>query len=190
MRAIWLCEELELPYQITPVDFSAQYRASPEWRALNPVGKVPVLTDDSVTMFESGAMVQYILARYGNGQLAPAVDHPTYPQYLQWSWFAEATLARPAGEIVNHRRAFPGPEEIPAVLQEMQERVGLSVEAVAQTVSQTPYLLGDEFSAADIMMGYSLHIAEMVASEFMPNTIQPYWQSLKSRPGFKIAAAA
>ena len=61
LRVIWLCEELGITYQIERVDFSARYRASPEFRALNPVGKVPVLAIDDFTMFESGAMVQHIL---------------------------------------------------------------------------------------------------------------------------------
>ena len=64
VRPIWLCEELGLDYEIHPVDFSAEYRASKEWRAMNPVGKVPVMIDtnaDNLTMFESGAMVQYLL---------------------------------------------------------------------------------------------------------------------------------
>ena len=65
VRIIWLCEELGLPYEKVDVDFSPAYRATPEWRALNPVGKVPVLVDDDVTMFESGAMVEHLLDRHG-----------------------------------------------------------------------------------------------------------------------------
>ena len=57
IRAIWLCEELNVPYEVIHIDFSPAYRATPEWRALNPVGKVPVLVDGDLTMFESGAIV-------------------------------------------------------------------------------------------------------------------------------------
>ena len=96
MRVIWLCEELGLPYEITKIDFSQTYRATPEWRARNPVGKVPVMVDGETTMFESCAMMQYVLDRYGNGALRPAVDSPDYAHYLQWLWFGEATLSRPA----------------------------------------------------------------------------------------------
>ena len=90
---------LALPYTVEAVDFSPEFRASESWRAMNPVGKVPVLRDskgtskDDFFMFESGAMVQYILDRYGNGQLQPTVGTSEHGTYLQWSWFAEATFA-------------------------------------------------------------------------------------------------
>ena len=171
-RAIWLCEELGLNYQVEKIDFSAAFRATVQWRALNPVGKVPVLQDGEMTMFESGAMVEYILARYGNGQLQPLPSDPAYPYYLQWTWFAEATLARPMGEIVNHRREFPDDASIPAVIEEMQNRAALSLQAVADHVQHSDYLLGDDFSAADIMMGYSVMLAEAMIPQRIPEHLQ------------------
>ena len=89
MRVIWLCEELGLDYEIKKIDFSQEYRATPEWRALNPVGKVPVLVDGDTVMFESGAMVEYVLSRYGEGRLAPPTSSPAYGHYLQWLWFGD-----------------------------------------------------------------------------------------------------
>ena len=74
-RPIWACEELGIPYEIIDVGdlaASAEYRKSPEYRKLNPVGKVPAMTDGDLKMFESVAMMQYILDRYGGGQLQPA----------------------------------------------------------------------------------------------------------------------
>ena len=82
-RVIWACEELGLPYQLARVNFSAEYRASPEWRKKNPVGKVPVLVDGDLTLFESDAMMQYLLERYGKGRLQPAHDSTDYGLYLQ-----------------------------------------------------------------------------------------------------------
>ena len=76
VRPIWALEELGIPYNIVPVDFSAEYRQTPEWRKLNPVGKVPVMTDGNLKMFESVAMVQYILDRYGGGRLQPTPGTP------------------------------------------------------------------------------------------------------------------
>ena len=106
LRVIWTCEELKISYQVETIPFTAEFRASQEWRNMNPVGKVPVLQDDDFIMFESGAMVQYILDRHGNGQLQPKPGTPEHGLYLQWCWFAESTFARPIGEIVNHRRVF------------------------------------------------------------------------------------
>jgi glutathione S-transferase len=190
LRVIWLCEELGLPCTVKTVDFSPAYRASPEWRALNPVGKVPVMTDGDFTMFESGAMVQYLLDRYGEGRLQPKPGTEAHGIYLQWSWFAESTYARPIGEIVNHGRAFGEKGRIPAVVEEMAARARLSSEAVDRAVSDRPYLLGDEFSAADIMMGYTIMIAEKFASIEGLDSLNAYWQRLKARPAYQRAAAA
>lgn len=189
LRVIWLCEELELPYEVVPVDFSAEYRASPQWRALHPAGKVPVLTDGALTMFESGAMVQYVLDRYGEGRLQPAAGTVEHAIYLQWSWFAESTLARPLGEIVNHGREFPGEARIPAVVAEMQNRATLCLQAVAQATQGQSYLLGESFSAADVMMGYSLMLAQLLIPDRMPEPLLPYWQLLQARPAYQRAFA-
>jgi glutathione S-transferase len=189
-RVIWLCEELGLDYEVVKIDFSAAYRATDEWRALNPVGKVPVLRDGDMIMFESGAMVEYVLARYGQGRLAPSADSPDYAHYLQWLWFGEATLSRPLGEIVNHRREFPGDAEIPAMIEEMKDRTEVCLHALAAHLQGREYLVGDAFSAADIMVGYALLLVEMLAPERMPDALQPYWQGLKQRAALQTAMAA
>lgn len=189
IRVIWTCEELGLDYEVVPVDFSAEYRATPEWRALNPVGKVPVMTDGDLTMFESGAMVQYLLDRYGNHRLQPTPGTPEHAIYLQWCWFGESTFARPLGEIVNHRREFPGNESEAAIV-EMQNRAWLCVEAIDAVVGKQDYLLGDGFSAADIMNGYSLMLTEMLVPRDLPAAVAAYWTRLSSRPGYQAARGA
>ncbi|MDH3643797.1 MAG: glutathione S-transferase family protein [Gammaproteobacteria bacterium] len=194
VRVIWLCEELGVPYELIPVDFSAEYRASAEWRKLNPVGKVPVMIDTApasgpVTMFESGAMVEYVLDHYGDGRLRPAPRTAEHAMYLQWTWFAEATFARPLGEIVNHRREFPGDAEIPAVVEEMKNRARLCLDALEQALVDREYLLGADFSAADVMMGYTLLICEMfrLLGDDHPR-VSDYFARLSARPGYQTAA--
>ncbi len=189
MRVIWLCEELGLDYHVEKIDFSKEFRATPEWRALNPVGKVPVMKDGDMVMFESGAMVQYILAKYGAGRLAPAVNDPQFAQHLQWMWFGEATLSRPLGEIVNHRREFPGEQEIPAMIEEMKDRIEACLQALADHTQDRSYLLGEAFTAADIMVGYALMLVEMLAPERMPAELAPYWERLQSRAAYQTAKA-
>tara|TARA_X000000368_G_C22954284_1_gene678051 strand:- start:6 stop:614 length:609 start_codon:yes stop_codon:yes gene_type:complete len=189
LRAIWACEELAIPYEVEVVSFDAEFRSSPEWRKLNPVGKVPAMTDDNLVMFESGAMVQYLVDRYGNGKLQPKAGTPDHALYLQWSWFAEATFSRPLGEVVNHGREFPGDKHIKAVVDEMKNRASLSLDAVANEMSDKEYLVANEFTAADIMMGYTLMLAKRLLDKPLPEKILPYWESLSSREGFQIAQA-
>lgn len=181
-RAIWVCEELSVPYEIVPVNFAAEYRATPEWRALNPVGKVPVLVDGDVTIFESCAMMQYILDRYGNGRLQPTKDDPTYPHFLQWCWFAEATFSRPLGEITNHRREFK--PEIDAVVAEMKRRATTCVAALDAALSERPYLLGREMSAADLSICYVMRGYRRSVSESLPANVQAYFDRVTALPSF------
>ena len=194
-RVIWLCEELGLPYDVVPVDFSPEYRKSPEWRRLNPIGKVPAMTDvdgegNTFTMIESGAMVHYILERHGEGRLQPPPGTPESALFLQWSWFAEASLARPLGDMVHHRILKPEPERIPAVVEDGQARAEICLDAVEAALDGRDYLLGDELTAADIMMGYSLALAQRlgVLDERYPNVVA-YMGRLEGRPGFQIAFA-
>jgi glutathione S-transferase len=189
LRAIWACEELNAPYQVVPVDFSPEYRASPEWRLMNPVGKVPVMRDGTMVMFESGAMVQYILDRYGDGKLQPPAGTSEHAEYLQWSWFAESTFARPLGEITNHRRAFVEPIE--ACVEEMRSRARLCVEALDAHLSARSFLLGDVFTGADIMMGYSLRsFCKHVPDYHFQDGVGAYFNRITTRAAYQATLAA
>jgi glutathione S-transferase len=189
LRVIWACEELGIAYQVKAVDFSAAYRATEEWRALNPVGKVPVMTDGDLTMFESGAMLQYVLDRYGNGRLQPRPGTPEHALYLQWCWFGESTFSRPIGEVVNHRRAFPdAPDQ--AIMDEMRDRGLVSLAALDQALAGRPFILGDEFSGADIMNAYTVLLVERVLGAPLPANAARWWADMKARDGYRATRQA
>ena len=187
LRVIWTCEELKIPYQVETIPFTTEYRASQEWRKMNPVGKVPVLKDDDFIMFESGAMVQYILDRHGNSQLQPKPGTPEHGLYLQWCWFAESTFARPIGEIVNHRRVFEEHQQSDAAINEMKDRASLCVKALDEAIEGREFLVGNEFTAADIMMGYSMFIFDKYVSSDHHNNAHDYWNRLQKREACKVA---
>ena len=184
VRVIWLCEELGVPYEVEQISFDAAFRQSPEWRSKNPVGKVPAMEDGELTMFESGAMVQYVLDRYGKGRLQPDPGTVKHAIYLQWSWFAEATFARPLGEIVNHRREFQ--PELPEVVAEMQARSHICLGAIDEAVAGKDFIC-DDFSAADIMLGYSMMLVDRLAPTDAYPEAARYWQGLQARPGCQAA---
>jgi len=190
VRVIWLCEELGLPYEVTAINFSPEFRNSAEWRRLSPTGKVPVMTDGDLTMYESGAMVQYVLDRYGQGRLMPEPGSADSALYHQWCWFAEATFARPLGEIVNHNRIAAEADRVQFVLDDCRARARTCLDAVEAAVSDGEYLVAGEFSAADIMMGYSLMLAKNlgVLTADHPNAAA-YYERLASRPAFQAATA-
>lgn len=188
-RLIWLCEELALPYAVEKVDFSAEYRASPHWRRMNPVGKVPAMVDGDFVMFESGAMLQYVLERYGQGRLQPPRGDTAYGTFLQWCWFAEATFGRATGEIANHKRAFAAQPRADAI-EEMRDRARACVQALEQAVTGRRYLLGDLFTAADVMLGYTLQSFGRHVPDAFPPNVETYWQALGERAGYRSAMAA
>ena len=118
---------------------------------------------------------------------ATAPGTSAHALYLQWSWFAEATFARPLGEIVNHRRAFGEDGQIPAVVDEMRARAHLCMKAVGEALEARPYLLGEEFCAADIMMGYSLGLIDRLAPTDNYPSARNYWLRLQERPACQAA---
>jgi len=188
LRPIWLCYELGLPVEVATIDFSPAYRNSAEWRAISPGGKVPVLRDGDLTMFESGAMVEYILERYGNGRLRPAPGTAESALHHQWCWFAEATLIRPLG---TNRFARSKGESGEQLVAEAIEKTRASLGVVEGALAGRDYLLGSAFGAADIMMGYSL---ELLASLKLLDERYPaslgYLNRLRARDAFQRAMSA
>ena len=190
LRAIWLCEELGVPYRVEPVDFSGAYRATPEWRRMNPVGKVPVMSQGAFKMFESGAMIQHLLEVYDEDhKLQPRRGTEEHGHFLQWCWFAEATFCRATGELANHRREFAESGLLESVMEEMRERARACMRALDDTLADgRPYLMGDGFTAADVMMGYAfISFERNVGVETLPFNAEQYWQRLKARPGYQRA---
>jgi len=144
------------------------------------------MTDGGVSMFESGAMVDFILERYGNGRLRPAPGTPDAAQYLQWSWFAEATFARPLGDIAQHTVVKPEAERIPAVVEDARNRSLLCMDALEAAVPGGRYLINGTFTASDIMMGYTLILArrfKVLTPTTYPN-VNAYMARLETHPGF------
>ena len=101
-RTLWLLEELGLEYKLNRMDFHPKDLKSDEHRARHPLGRIPVLDDGDVSIYESGAIAEYILERHKNGGLKPASNDPHFPEYLQWFHYCEDGHA--AGQ--HHRRAY------------------------------------------------------------------------------------
>lgn len=190
LRVIWLCHELGVDIDVKNIDFSPAYRASDEWRAMSPTGKVPVLTDGEVTMYESCAMVQYVLDKYGEGRLQPPIGSPEGALYHQWCWFAEATFARPVGDLIHHTKLRAPEDRIAAVVPDAIARATLCLNAVEAHLEGRDYLL-DDFGAADIVMSWTLlcGVAAELPMDGSARTLA-YLDRLKERPGLKHAMAA
>lgn len=180
VRPLWLCYELDLPVAVEQVEFSPDYLKSAAWRQISPAGKVPVMIDDGLRMYESGAMVQYILEKYGNGALQPAAGSAERAAYHQWCWFSEATLTRPLG-----LKLLRTPKEHFGVLvSEAAEKFFAALTMVEAELEKRRFLVDDTFTAADIMMGYAIIIVESALDDNYPH-LRQYLNRLTARDAYQ-----
>jgi glutathione S-transferase len=185
-RIVWLCEELGIPYELKTYA-RAPLLAPPDYKALHPIGTAPVITDGDLVLGESGAIVDYIIARYGNGRLALGKDDPGFAQYLYWLHFANGTLQANMGRsmILNRLRlAADDP-----VLVAATGRLHRAFDLIEARTTEAQHFAGDEFTAADIMMGFPLTTMRY----FLPFDLAPYpslrgyLQRIGGRPGYQRA---
>jgi glutathione S-transferase len=168
-RIVWLCEELKLPYELKlyardPVTMLAP----PEYKALHPIGAAPVIRDGDLVLAESGAIMDYILARYGNGRLVPAANDPDFAAYLYWFHFANGTLQPSMGRnMILRRLNLAGDNPVSLA---MKERLDRALNLIENRLSNAAYFAGSEFTAADIIMVFSLTTMRY----FLPLDIHPY----------------
>ena len=189
VRVRWLLEELGLPYEVTTLTFTPDSLKGAAYAKVNPLGRVPAIVDGDVTMFESGAILEWLLEQYGQGRLQPKPGSPTRPAYLQWFHFAEATALPPVSDFVQH--AFLRPEEarIPAMVPDAQRRAGEWLDVVEKTLAGKTWITGDDFTAADVMLGYSLFLAGLLGLAGDRPNVAAYLGRCQARPAFQKATA-
>ncbi len=186
-RIVWLLEELELPYDINKMAFHPQDLKSDEHRSRHPLGRVPVLDDGDVRIFESGAIVEYVLARHKNGGLRPAEDSPEFPAYLQWFHYCEGMVMPPVNTIVVQTVLLPEDRRDATALAQAQRLLSKALEPVNEALAGKEYLIGD-FSAADVMLGHACFMSNRLGcvSDDMPH-LKAYVERIAARPAFKTA---
>jgi len=170
-RIVWLCEELGLDYELKCYDRNrTDMLAPPEYKALHPMGIAPVIADGDLVLGESGAIVQYILAKYGPSGLTRGPADPDFAQYLYWLHFANGTLQPIMGRnMMLHRLEVPADQPMAGAVR---GRLALVLSQVEARCAQAPYLAGADFSAADIMSVFSL----TTMRSFSPLELAPYPQ--------------
>jgi glutathione S-transferase len=186
VRILWLLEELGLPYELEHVEF--QRTESTFFTQATPTGKLPTVEDDGVLLCESGAIVEYILERYGNGRLAPPVGAATRGEYLQWLHFAESTAFPPIGIVVWLTLYRSDADKHPDVVASARERAAAGLDFAEKALEGRDYLVGNEFTAADIMMGFTLFAATAtgILDDRHPR-LRAYLARLGERPAFQKA---
>jgi glutathione S-transferase len=187
-RIVWLCEELEIPYELKKYDRDPVSRLAPaEYKALHPCETAPVITDGDLVLGESGAIVDYIIAKYGQGRLALGPDHPNFADYLYWFHFGNGSFM-PAGmtQLVLGILGLADQEAVKPLLARGDRAYAMSEDRLGKAI----WFAGDEFTAADIMMLFPLTTMRVFAPRDLspyPN-IRAYLARVGERPAFQRAA--
>ncbi|MFC3107133.1 glutathione S-transferase family protein [Undibacterium arcticum] len=199
-RILWLLEELGLAYEIKRYQRDpTTMLAPPELRAVHPLGKSPVITDDGLTIAESGAIVEYLVERYGNGRLIPAAGSPDKLRYTYWLHYAEGSamppllmklvfdriekgpmpwLVRPVGRAIARR----------AKSSFIEPQIRQHLDYLEAELGKTSWFAGDALTAADIQMSFPLEAAAARAGlDASRPRLMDFLQRIHARPAYQRA---
>lgn len=187
LRAVWMLEEMGLPYEVRPVDFANRLDDA-EFLEASPTGSMPAIRDGDVRVFESCAILEYLGATYGPTPLAPAPGDPSYPAYVSFLHFGEASLSAPLNVTIGSR--FFAPED-----QKQNWGAQLAIDmfvrksaALLGPLSRGPYVAGDVFTAADISCGFAIGLARFLGcEERLDPALRAYAARLAERPAYQRA---
>ena len=189
-RIVWLCEELGLDYTLKVYDRDPVTRLAPaEYKAIHPRGTAPVITDGDLVLSESGAIMDYILGRYGQGRLIVPPQSPDFPHYVFWMHFTNASLV--SSEMIRIVTGALGIAADDPRLAFSRARADNAFDLVEARLGQAPWFAGQEFTAADIMTVFALTTMRVFAPRDLgpyPN-IRAYLKRVGERPAYQRAMA-
>lgn len=183
-RILWLLEELGAPYEIKAYQRDATTNlAPPELEDVHPLGKSPVIEDRGLKIAESGAVVDYIVRKYGGGRLQPAPGTPAHEAYLEWLHYAEGSAMLPL--MMNFYMMRLGDAAAP-LMPRVGDEIARHMGYVNQSLAGKDYLLG-EFTGADVQLSFAGEVARALGRlETLPN-VKAWVERLHDRPAFKAS---
>ncbi|MDE2627054.1 MAG: glutathione S-transferase [Burkholderiales bacterium] len=199
-RVLWLLEELGLPYEIRKYERDPKTMLAPAaLRQVHPLGKSPVITDDGVTVAESGAIVEYLIERYGDGRLAPAIGTPERLRWRYWLHFAEGSAMPPLllKLIFDRIPQSPMPFFARPIARAISARVLATMvepnlkrqlDFMEGELGKSQWFAGDEFSAADVQMSFPVEAAAMRAGlDASRPGLMAFLKRIHARPAYRRA---
>ena len=197
-RVLWLLEELGVPYEVKRYERDAQTMlAPPELRAIHPLGKSPVITDDGKIIAETGAIVEYIIETYGKGRLIPAAGSPERLRYTYWLHYAEGSAMTPLLlKLVFTALPARAPGLLKGLVKSIANRaqqgfvdpqVKAHVDYWESELVKSPWFAGAEFTAADIMMSFPLEAGAARAGADTRPHVKAFLAKIHARPAYQRA---
>ena len=199
-RVLWLLEELGVPYEIRKYERNAQTMlVPPELQKVHPLGKSPVITDGDVTVAESGAIIEYLVERYGNGRFSPAIGTPERLRWRYWMHFAEGSAMPPLllKLIFDKVESSPMPFFVKPIARAISGKVkammvtpnlNRQLDFMEGELAKSEWFVGNEFSAADVQMSFPIEAAAQRAGlDASRPKLMGYLKRIHARPAYKKA---
>ena len=184
-RITWLLEELGVPYELVMYKRDATTNlAPPELKAIHPLGKAPLIRDNGTVIFESGAIIEYLVRKYGNGRFAPAVGTADYDRYIQFLHYAEGSAMLPLMlRLYVGRLGEAGAPLQPRIQSETQNHLGFLNDAL----QGRDYFVGNDLTGADVQLSFVAQVAVTFAGrEAFPN-LTKFVDRIEARPAYQRA---
>ena len=187
VRVAWLLEELNIEYNIKKYVLGDKQMRDNAYKKINPLGRVPVLEDNELVISESGAIIQYILSKYGKNQFIPDIEGSDFPYYLQWFHYAEGMIMPQMNIIVVETVLLPPEKRNEVNLARATKLLSRMLDVVEKYIENKDYLIS-EFSAADIMTGHAVIMSRELGIDFSEKqNLSSYAERLLSRPTLQKA---
>ncbi|MBD1576156.1 MULTISPECIES: glutathione S-transferase family protein [Vibrio] len=184
-RIIWLLEELQVPYEIKAYQRDPQTHLAPvELKQIHPLGKSPVIQEDDLVLAESGAITEYLAEKYAANLLVPAKNTPEYAHYLQWLHFAESSAALP---LLMHYLVQIDGSKPPFLSGYSLKELHLILGYLNDHLDNNTWLVGDQFTAADILLSFIIETAYKLEQLTNYPVLQQYLAALHQRPAAEKA---
>jgi len=175
----WLLDELGAPYEVKLIDLAKGEQKTPQYLAINPMGKVPAIVHRGVVVTEAAAICVYLADAFPQAGLAPKLDDPKRGTYLRWIFFGVGCF-EPA--VMDKMLGRPPVERTGAIGYGTYDTM---LAALATALTPGPWILGERFSAADVFVGSQLHYAVMTKAIEPTPVIQKYVDRIAARPALQ-----
>ncbi len=189
LRVAWAIYELGVDAEIETRAFDRPKLKEPDYLKLNPLGKTPVFFDDGKRMIESVAIIEYLANKYAGGALSRNASHADYGDYLQWMQFGEAGMGGYVNQILGHSFLLPEEHRVASMLHWASDEMKNCLAFLETELGERDYLL-DEFSLADISVGYVLFLLKVSRNgKLMGDRVAAYFDRLRGREAWTRASA-
>jgi glutathione S-transferase len=186
-RITWMLEELELPYEVIQYARDEKTRlAPPELTKIHPLGKAPTLRDGDQVFIESGAIIEYLVRKYGNGRFAPSMDSPDYNRYMQFLHYAEGSAMLPLMlKLYVSRLGEAGAPLNPRISSELQNHLGY----LDSEIKDREFFVGNDLTGADVQLSFVAQVAMRGSGRERYPDLAKFVDRIEARPAYQRAIA-